>query len=62
MQTYNIATQGRSYGLDSGQAKIFARVAREKFLGVMNINELIIVKNWSRSSTENFYDHIEMFL
>ena len=29
-----VAPQGRSYGLDSGQVKIFARAAREKFLGL----------------------------
>ena len=40
-----VCVQGRSYDLDSGQVKIFARVARPKFFGVMNINELIIVNN-----------------
>ena len=29
-----LGLQGRSYDLDSGQVKIFARVAREKFLGL----------------------------
>ena len=41
----SIMQQGRSYGLDSGQVKIFARGAREKNFGVMNINEIIIVNN-----------------
>ena len=40
-----LPSQGCSYGLDSGQVKIFAREARVKYFGLMNINKLIIVNN-----------------